>query len=186
MVVKGHDMKNVTLVGIMAADTELYMSDYASAERTFELLTQAAGRAGRGSSAGDVVIQTYRPDHYAVRAAAAQDYDAFIRNEMAYRKVAAYPPVVHILTVQLSSPDEERLTRAADLFAALAASRAARNGAVMIGPARAGIYKIHDYYRKMIYIKHTSYDILLSIKNETEHAFRGTETPGVSVLYDFT
>ena len=186
MVVKGHDFPNVTLVGIMAADTELYVPDYRSAERTFQLLVQAAGRAGRGKRPGDVVIQTYRPEHYAVSAAAAQDYRMFFKNEMAYREAGGYPPAVRLLTIQCASRDEALLTEAAGFYAGLLGAEAEKRGAVMIGPVNAGVYKVHDYFRKLIYIKHRAYDILLSVKKETDAAFRGAYPAGVSVLFDFS
>ena len=85
MIVKGHDFPDVTLVGIVAADISLYASDYRAAERTFQLLTQAVGRAGRGSKAGEAVIQTYMPEHYSIQTAAKQDYDAFYEQEILYR-----------------------------------------------------------------------------------------------------
>ena len=87
MIVKGHDFPNVTLVGILAADLSLYSDDYRSAERTFQLLTQAAGRAGRGKREGEVVIQTYSPEHYSIEKAAAQDYEGFYQEEMNYREL---------------------------------------------------------------------------------------------------
>ena len=93
MIVKGHDFADVTLVGALAADLSLHMSDYRAAERTFQLLTQAAGRAGRGEKTGSVVIQTYEPDHYSIKAAAAQDYQAFYEEEILYRSLMDYPPV---------------------------------------------------------------------------------------------
>ena len=186
MVVKGHDFPNVTLVGIMAADTELYVSRYDSAERTFQLLTQAAGRAGRGNRPGDVVIQTYRPEHYAVQCAAAQDYREFFRNEIAYRETGSYPPVMHLLAIQLSSMDEELLTRAAAGYADLLDREGEKYGTMQIGPVNAPVYKVHDYFRKWIYIKHLSYDILVTVKNGTETAFREAFPRGVSALYDFS
>ena len=186
MVVKGHDFPNVTLVGIMAADTELYVSRYDSAERTFQLLTQAAGRAGRGKRPGDVVIQTYRPEHYAVQCAAAQDYREFFRNEIAYRETGSYPPVMHLLAIQLSSMDEELLTRAAAGYADLLDREGEKYGTMQIGPVNAPVYKVHDYFRKWIYIKHLSYDILVTVKNGTETAFREAFPRGVSALYDFS
>ena len=93
MIVKGHDFPNVTLVGILAADLSLYADDYRASERTFQLLTQAAGRAGRAEVPGEVVIQTYDPDHYCIRTAAAQDYERFYEEEIGYRMVAGYPPL---------------------------------------------------------------------------------------------
>ena len=86
MIVKGHDFANTTLVGVLAADMSLYANDFRSSERTFQLLTQAAGRAGRGNLPGDVVIQTYNPEHYSIVAAAKQDYEMFFEQEIAYRE----------------------------------------------------------------------------------------------------
>ena len=109
MIVKGHDFPSVTLVGILMADLSLYGDDYRSAERTFQLLTQAAGRAGRGTEAGDVVIQTYQPDHYAIRYAARQDYEGFYAEETAYRRLLRYPPAAHMMAVQIQSEACRRL-----------------------------------------------------------------------------
>lgn len=103
MIVKGHDFPMVTLVGVLAADLSLSVGDYQAAERTFQLLTQAVGRAGRGEIAGEAVIQTYQPEHYAVVTAANQDYDSFYKSEIAYREVCGYPPVKHMLAILLAS-----------------------------------------------------------------------------------
>ena len=103
MIVKGHDFPNVTLMGIMAADMSLSVNDYRAGERTFQLLTQAAGRAGRGKRPGEVVIQTYQPEHYSILHAAAQDYEGFYEEEILYRQLLSYPPVSHILAVQVTS-----------------------------------------------------------------------------------
>ena len=99
MIVKGHDFPKVTLVGALAADMSLYTDDYRSGERTFQLLTQAAGRAGRGDRPGEVVIQTYDPEHYAIEASAAQDYEAFYEKEIRYRSLMGYPPVENLMAV---------------------------------------------------------------------------------------
>ena len=100
MIVKGHDFPKVTLVGALAADMSLYTDDYRSGERTFQLLTQAAGRAGRGDRPGEVVIQTYDPEHYAIEASAAQDYEAFYEKEIRYRSLMGYPPVENLIYVK--------------------------------------------------------------------------------------
>ena len=103
MIVKGHDFPNVTLVGILAADLSLHASDFRAAERTFQLLTQAAGRAGRGDLPGRVVIQTYDPEHYSIQAASEQDYEAFYRQEIAFRAIGGYPPAGGMLAIHASS-----------------------------------------------------------------------------------
>lgn len=187
MVVKGHDYHNVTLVGIMAADTSLYVSDYRSAQRTYELITQAAGRAGRGRKKGCVVIQTYKPEHYAIEKCANDDYDGYFSNEMSYRKILNYPPATHIWTVQISSKDESYLTDVSEKYKCIIESLAAESGLQCIGPVNPAVYKINDYFRKMIYIKHPDYELLLKIKEMTENRFRelyGFEK--LSVLHDFT
>ncbi|WP_314912864.1 replication restart helicase PriA [Stomatobaculum longum] len=187
MIVKGHDFPNVTLVGVMAADTELYANRYTSAERCFQLLTQAAGRAGRANKRGEFVIQTYRPEHYAIQSAAAQDYERFAAAELAYRRAAGYPPVLHMLTIQLAAKDETALTRAAALFADCLkkATALAAEEPQCIGPVNAGVYRVQDYFRKMIYMKHACYDILIQIKTAAEAAFRAQIPGGISLLYEF-
>ena len=107
MIVKGHDFPKVTLVGILAADLSLNASDYRAGERTFQLLTQAVGRAGRGVLPGEAVIQTYQPDHYSIQYAARQDYEGFYKEELTYRQLLSYPPASHILAVQFYSKKQE-------------------------------------------------------------------------------
>jgi primosomal protein N' (replication factor Y) len=163
MIVKGHDFPRVTLVGIMAADLSLYAPDFRSAERTFELLTQASGRAGRGEFPGDVVIQTYAPDHFAITAAADQDYMQFYRQEFLYRKTMGYPPAVGLLTIHLASANEAQLERAADGLNKAILKEFCFDGITVIGPVKGTPYKLNDIYRKNLYIKNQSYDILLKV-----------------------
>ena len=116
MIAKGHDIPNVTLVGIVNADIGLGLPDFRSAERTFQLLTQAAGRAGRGETPGVVLIQTINPDHYAIRCAAAQDYEAFYAKELEFRRLMSYPPYAALASVVVRSVrEEEALARSAAL-----------------------------------------------------------------------
>ena len=96
MIAKGLDLPKVTLVGVINADTTLHMPDFRAAERTFQLLTQVAGRSGRGDLPGEVLIQTYSPDHYSITAAAAHDYEGFYKNEMRVRRALGYPPFSHL------------------------------------------------------------------------------------------
>ena len=116
MIVKGHDFPKVTLVGIIAADLSLYTGDFRASERTFQLLCQAAGRAGRDVLPGEVVIQTYHPEHYSIIAAAAGDYEAFYEQEILYRSLMQYPPVAHMLLALITSKEEEKVDRAAKLL----------------------------------------------------------------------
>ena len=169
MIVKGHDFPNVTLVGVLAADMSLYTADYRSGERTFQLLTQAAGRAGRGEKPGEAVIQTYDPSHYAIETAAAQDYEAFYGEEIRYRELMGYPPVENLLAVFISGEDEALLEKGCRYLKEyiLRVSRGSRDVQV-IGPAGPGIDKIKDVYRRVIYVKAGRYEILVEIKNRVE------------------
>ncbi len=198
MIVKGHDFPNVTLVGVLAADLSLNDSDYRSGERTFQLLVQAAGRAGRGDKPGEVVIQTYRPEHYSIIRAAEQDYQAFYKEEISYRELAGYPPAAHMMAVLVTSPDEKRGESLAERIAKAARAlgekeQAAKGGGTacapaglrIIGPARASIGKINDVYRFVIYCKSADYRQLTGIKDKIEQ-YLGTLTPGEeSVQFDF-
>ena len=176
MIVKGHDFPNVTLVGILLADQSLNASDYRSAERTFQLLTQAAGRAGRGKYPGDVVIQTYEPEHYSIVHAAHQNYEEFYREEMVYRKLLRYPPAEHLLAIQIISRSEEHAslfahkTRA--LLEQLTATVREKNPdrLLFIGPAPAVLEKLRDEYRYVIYVKSPDYDTLIVCKDGVEAA----------------
>ena len=167
MIVKGHDFPNVTLVGILAADMSLYANDYRAGERTFQLLTQAAGRAGRGSEKGEVVIQTYSPEHYAIETAARQDYESFYAEEISYRKVMGYPPAAHLAAILLTGKEEDFLSTAADYLKRYA-ERINRQQAVIIGPASPSVGKVKDVYRRVIYFKHAEYDVLIEMKDRLE------------------
>lgn len=167
MIVKGHDFPNVTLVGILAADLSLYADDYRAGERTFQLLTQAAGRAGRGTRSGEVVIQTYSPEHYSIVTASRQDYLAFYEEEIAYRRMLGYPPAEHLLAILLTGAEEAYLETAAGYLKQFA-KRVSRNQVQIIGPASPYVGKVSDVYRRVIYMKHTEYQELIKIKNQLE------------------
>lgn len=188
MIVKGHDFPDVTLVGVLAADLSLYTPDYRAAERTFQLLTQAAGRAGRDARHGDVIIQTYNPEHYSIVTAAEQDYETFYHQEMAYRRLMKYPPVNVLFTVQIASKSEAALVEAADRLAAHITPQADEEKVQMIGPVDASVYKINDIYRKILYLKQENYDILIKIRDNID-CFQQEKSEifkGVVVQYDFS
>lgn len=168
MIVKGHDFPNVTLVGILAADMSLYSNDYRAGERTFQLLTQAAGRAGRGETKGEVIIQTYSPEHYSIQMAQAQDYDGFYEAEISYRELMGYPPVDQLLAVLMTGQDEALLTKAADYLKEYALRMDRHKLLTVIGPASPFVGKVNDVYRKVLYIKSEKYELLIEAKNRLE------------------
>ena len=168
MIVKGHDFANVTLVGILAADLSLYTDDFRSGERTFQLLTQAAGRAGRGKKKGEVVIQTYNPEHYSILHAAKQDYESFYAEEMQYRSLMGYPPAEHLMAVLMSGEVEVHLEKAAHYLKEYAFRIARSSEAGIVGPASPYVGKVNDIFRRILYIRHARYDILIEIKDRLE------------------
>ena len=186
MIVKGHDFPGVTLVGILAADVSLYAPDYRCAERTFQLLVQAAGRAGRGRRAGIAVIQTYMPEHYSIRTAAAQDYPEFFRQEMGYRKLMSYPPACRMLCIQVAGKDEELTGHMAEQIQRSVVQHFG-NSTVVIGPVPASVYKVNDIYRKILYMKQENYDILIRIQKYIQDRWDETEDcRRLTIQYDFS
>lgn len=185
MIVKGHDFAKVTLVGILAADMSLYRNDYRAGERTFQLLTQAAGRAGRGVLAGEVVIQTYQPEHYAVVHAANQDYEGFFEEELSYRDLMLYPPVAHMMAVLVLAGDELTGAEHAGELADYTKKCFFEKKPAVIGPSHAGVGKINDVYRFVFYIKHRDYAVLVEIKDALERLINGRQWGSDSVQFDF-
>ena len=168
MIVKGHDFPNVTLVGILAADLSLYAQDYKAGERTFQLLTQAAGRAGRGEKSGNVIIQSYDPEHYCITAASRQDYCGFYEEEMSYRLLAGYPPAVYMMSLHGTGKDEAHLQMAMDYLVKMMQRMPESARIRVLGPTAESIGKIQDEYRKVIYMKGEDLQILTGIKNKLE------------------
>ncbi len=185
MIVKGHDFAKVTLVGILAADMSLHVGDYRAGERTFQLLTQAAGRAGRSALPGEVVIQTYQPEHYAVVHAANQDYEHFFAEEIAYRDLMMYPPVAHMLAVLVLSNDEKMAEIQINTLAEQAKQQFGNRKFVLIGPTEACIGKINDIYRYIFYIKHGEYQVLTAVKDALEQTVYARKWNADSVQFDF-
>src|SRR5699024_9089248 len=111
MIAKGLDFENVTLVGVLAADSMLHLPDFRSSEKTFQLLTQVSGRAGRHELDGEVIVQTYTPEHYSIQLASQYDYDTFYKDEMKHRHRFLYPPYVYLALITLSSENEVSVMR---------------------------------------------------------------------------
>ena len=188
MIVKGHDFPNVTLVGILAADLSLHISDYRAPERTFQLLTQAAGRAGRGCRQGEVVIQTYQPEHYSIVTAASQDYEAFFQQEIFFREMLHYPPKWHMLVVHAASEKEMLVKQAQDMlkYKLLTKMEKEKEHLQIIGPADAAVSRINDIFRKVLYVKAEDYQLLVHAKNMLEQEIRKDPAfRAVTIQFDF-
>ncbi len=158
MVAKGHDFPKVTLVGVILADTSLYVSDFRASERTFSLLTQVIGRAGRASNGGIAVIQTYSPKNEIIRLACEQNYDKFYEGEIAIRKELSYPPFCDMVSLTLTSESEQELFRASkaladSLISKLQGEEYSSLPFVVFGPFEAQIYKLNEKYRTKTVIK---------------------------------
>jgi primosomal protein N' (replication factor Y) len=154
MVTKGHDFAGVTLVGVLRPDQALHLPDFRAAERTFQLLEQVAGRAGRGDRPGRVIIQTYAPDHPAIAAVARHDYDGFVRGELAERAQAGYPPFARMIALRLDARDGARVREAA--ARAAAGAREAGGASVLVrGPAEAPLAQLRGRVRWQVWLSST-------------------------------
>ena len=160
MIAKGHDFPNVTLVGILAADLSLHMASYRASEITFQLITQAAGRAGRDELQGEVFIQTYSPEHYSIVLAAKQYYETFYEQEIQIREMMEYPPFSNIFTVLLSGKNEKEVKESAIYLANIMLYYNRKGQFQILGPAPAILSKFRQEYRWRILIKCTQEELL--------------------------
>lgn len=160
MIAKGLDIPKVTLVGVISADTSLHLPDFRAGERTFQLIAQVAGRTGRGRQGGKVIVQTYHPEHYSIRAAKTHDYASFYEEEIKRRRSLDYPPFTELLRFLLFSDEEKPVREAADKLKRSLQGLVTDGEAELLGPGPAPIVKLKDTYR---------YQLLLKGKNLTEH-----------------
>ncbi len=167
MIAKGLDFPNVTLVGVISADTSLNLPDFRAGERTFQLLTQVAGRAGRGEAVGRVVVQTYSPHHHAVLTAREHDYESFYQQEINARRELGYPPFSVLAKVLFAGPDEGKTAAAAESFALVLAGQAE-----MLGPSPCPIPRIRGQYRWQLVLKAHSLHSLLAVLRLTAAEYR--------------
>ena len=157
MIAKGHDFPRVTLVGVVSADVGLGLADFRASERTFQLLTQVAGRAGRGEQPGEAIVQTIYPDHYSVRLACAQDYPAFFDRELRFRQAMRYPPVVSLInTIVRARTFAAAMSDAADLVQRVRDRVRGTSDVRVLGPAPPPLGKLRGEYRAQLLIKGTS------------------------------
>jgi primosomal protein N' (replication factor Y) len=163
MIAKGLDLPLVTLVGVISADTALYLPDYGAAERTFQLLTQVAGRAGRSLRGGQVIVQTYNPNHYAIQTSSRHDYAAFYEQELAYRRQLGMPPFMQLIALRYSHRDAHRCRVEAERMGKWLTGEIRRLGlrASLIGPAPCFFSRVGDHYRWQIIVRGPDPTLLL-------------------------
>jgi primosomal protein N' (replication factor Y) len=184
MIAKGHDFPNVTLVGVLAADSILNFADFRASERTFQLLTQVAGRSGRGEHAGRVIIQTYNPDHFSIITAGNHDYQGFYRQEMIARRALQYPPFMNFGIFILSGRVDARVGEAAERLHGIIVKNAPR-GLSVFPPARPPHAKIQERYRWRLIIKHRDISGLEEIaRNASGDFYREKKPSGVDLSFD--
>ena len=182
MIAKGHDIPNVTLVGVVSADVGLGMPDFRAAERTFQLLTQVAGRAGRGQLPGVVYMQTINPDHYAVRLAGQQDYAAFFEKELQFRRFMKYPPFSAMANVLVrAAKQEDALRMSAELGNFL--TPAPENMKIM-GPAEAPVARLKAEFRYQLLIKSGSRKALNALLRRAQEFARKEKWGATALVID--
>lgn len=184
MIAKGLDFPNITLVGVLSADTMLHLPDFRSAEKTFQLLTQVSGRAGRHKLPGEVVIQTYTPEHYSIELAGTQNYDAFYQKEMMMRKMGSYPPFYYLSLITISHEDLLKVVGAAEKITKFLQSKLSKQS-IVLGPAASPIPRINNRYRYQCLIKYKREPELPSIlKTVLEHSQQQKASEGLTISID--
>ncbi len=184
MIAKGHDFPGVTLVGVIAADINLHLPDFRAGEKTFQLLTQVSGRAGRGEKRGKVIVQTFSPEHYSIRAALDQDYSQFIREEARRRRLLHYPPYTDLLIFGCSARQEEKALAAAEELSLQLAGTLAE-GEALLGPSPAPIKRVNGFYRYHVLYKGDHLQAKNQLLRETIWNYRRGLTGEVRVTVDF-
>jgi primosomal protein N' (replication factor Y) len=183
MIAKGHDFPRVTLVGVVDGDVGLGMPDFRSAERTFQLLTQVAGRAGRGEAKGEVIVQSHWPDHYALELGCAQDYEAFFERELEFRRTMGYPPVAALVNLIVRAEDAARGALEADALArALRASAAGRYR--VLGPAHAPLARLRSEHRFQVLLKGQRPAMRDAVREALVARYGPQRWPGIAVDVD--
>ncbi len=184
MIAKGHDFPAVTLVGVVDADVGLNLPDFRAAEKTFQLITQAAGRAGRGDTLGEVIIQTMNPNHYSIRHSSTHDYEGFYNEEIDYRIQLGYPPVGRIIKLEIKGADEARTAEAAKIAQNRIRSHMRGKDMVLLGPAPAPISRVRGQYRFQLLLLSQKRDKIRSLAIEGRNAVEEKYGRKVKVIID--
>jgi primosomal protein N' (replication factor Y) len=184
MVTKGHDFPNVTLVGVIAAETSLHLPDFRASERTFQILTQVAGRTGRGELRGEVIVQTYTPSHYAIVAARTHDYHSFYEREISYRETLNYPPFSRVINLVVQGRNED-FTREVSQQLARYLRASKHKALVILGPSPAAMMKLRNRYRYQILLKSTYSQYMRTyVKTQIETFRRTSHLRDVQIIVD--
>src|SRR5258706_5749731 len=183
MVAKGHDFQRVTLVGVVSADSQLSLPDFRASERTFQLLTQVAGRAGRGALPGEVLVETYYPEHYAIQLAARQDYLAFFERELQFRRLLHYPPFTALASILVRDTKIENASRCSRRLSAFLAPQESR-GVKVLGPAAAPLARLKREFRFQFLLKAPKRTQLTRVLSELLAFSEQKEIPERAVLVD--
>lgn len=189
MIAKGHDFPEVTLVGVVMADTSLYLGDYRATEDTFALLTQVIGRAGRGNRPGRAIVQTLNPDHEVFSLAAAQNYNTFYEGEIALRKAVLYPPFCCLSTFTLASGNEQALLEGAEAFNEQIATELEENEHIKVivyGPLEPSVAKVNNLYRRKFVVKHQNDRATREMYARLVTWFNETQGATISLSFDLT
>ncbi|KPK40167.1 MAG: primosomal protein N', partial [Omnitrophica WOR_2 bacterium SM23_29] len=191
MIAKGHDFPKVMLVGVVAADTALNLPDFRASERTFNLLTQVAGRAGRGMEPGKVIIQTYNPLHYAIEKSISHDYVGFFDEEINFRRELKYPPFAHIVEINLRGRNEERVIKISHELAGILNAfskreyfQASGESIEVVGPAPAFISKMRGRFRLNILLKGKNPKDICKLIDESLRHLRGRSAVTIAIDVD--
>lgn len=172
MIAKGLDFPNITLVGVLAADSMLHLPDFRSSERTFQLLTQVSGRAGRHEKPGEVIIQTYTPEHYSIQNVVPHDYVSFFNREMGVRKQAGYPPYYYLAIIHVSDTDLNNAVKVTEKISKFLQNSFSEN-TLIYGPVASAIPRIKDRYRYQCMVKYKVEPKLTSVLQEILKTYQG-------------
>lgn len=171
MIAKGLDFPDVTLVGVLTADTSLHLPDFRASEKTYQLLTQVSGRAGRHHLAGEVVIQTYTPEHYSIQLAERQQYDVFYHQEMLMRRRSQYPPYYYLALIVVSHPDLTNVVRVTENITSYLRQHCSQS-TILLGPSASPIPRVKDRYRYQCIVKYKVEPKLISLLKEIQHQYK--------------
>jgi primosomal protein N' (replication factor Y) len=184
MIAKGHDFKNVTLVGIILADIGLNIPSFRAGERTFNLLTQAIGRAGRHDKEGKAIIQTYSPKNYIIYDASIQDYNRFFNEEMAIRKAGQYPPYTYCTLITFASENEKNVIDISHHFKDYFVAKFANINVDVIGPSEPFLVKMNGKYQRKILLKYKKYNDVYPILKEFMEQISKNSKVSISIDVD--